>query len=527
MANPLYRRKTSNETRTDSKLKPNPGGRTGFKTVEPKISLNLLASILLLAVFIGSVISDSSIFRDSHIITSLGMVSYPSEIFIAVDSSKVIAVNNLSLGLMLDNEWKDWSDNSVHRELARNASFKLVRVFDWKSSSLQPVTYWNESTKTGTFNWTYVDLLVQRIFEIGAEPLFCFGSYSTDGPHIPSGMAVNPRTDLPYPESFAAYTSEWVKHFKAIGLPVRFYEVWNEPWTYFGWNPVNLTKLVNYMELFNAVATSMRQENPSLMISFDFICRKPVLDYWLANEGADVDFISFHKYDAWIVGQFSDAEMFARTESEYFGTWPLGYSVTEARQVWFNARGKLLPIINSESNFNSAWETGTDPKIQQMTGAIWLALTLRMAMLNGLSYNIYYSFSSSLSWGRKSTETGGAGFGMVNSDNNQPWYPYYVHHLLGKNLGVGDRLVNITSSSDDVRTIAWVHNETLNIFLICKVDQARRLHLRGVQSELIFFKVDNTILWETPNIQKGIINSTEPLGINGYTVLLLQTQTLP
>lgn len=444
-----------------------------------------------------------------------------ADVLVKVDSSRIIAMNNFSIGFMLDQEWKGYADNSVRRGLARDAGFKLIRVFDWKSTSPHPCTQWNESNRTGTCNWTDIDTLVQRILEIGAQPMFCLGASGSDGPLIPSGMAVNPDTNLPYPESFAAYASDWVRHFKANGLPVRFYEIWNEPWTYFGWEPVAPVKLANYMQLFNAAAASMRGENPNLLISFDFIVRKPVLDYWLANGGADVDYLDFHKYDSWSVGQYTDAELLGRAESQYFGTWPMGYSVDDARRVWLNARGKLLPVVGSEGNLNSAWDGGTDPKIQQLVGAVWTALVLRMGIMNGLSYNIYYSLSSSASWGKK-TSTGGAGFGMINADVNKPWYPYYVQYLLGRNLAPGDSLVDSASSIDDVRALAWIHNGMLNVLLICKVDQPRTVYLQGVAGQASLVKIDNAVPWTTPALQSGAVNVGEPLIMNGYTVALLQ-----
>jgi hypothetical protein len=350
--------------------------------------------------------------------------------------------------------------------------------------------------------------------------MFCLGASVSDEPQIPPGMAVNPDTNLPYPQSFAAYASEWVNHFKVKGYPVRFYEIWNEPWTYFGWEPVQFTKLANYMQLFNATATSMREQNPNVSISFDFIARKAVLDYWLANGGADVDYLDLHKYDSWSVGQYTDAEMLGRAESEYFGTWPLGYSVVEARQVWLNARGKLLPVISSESNFNGAWEGGTDPRIQQMVGAVWTSLVLRMGILNGLSYYTYYSLSSSASWG-KTTSTGGAGFGMINYDSNQPWYPYYVQYMLGRSLAPGDPLVGIASSSEDIRALAWIHNGELKILLTCKVDEPRTVYLQGVTGQASSTKIDNTIPWTTPSVQNAAVDASAPLMMSGYTVVLL------
>ena len=440
---------------------------------------------------------------------------------VQVNHSKIIAINQLSPGFMLDEEWKGYVNTGVRRELAQEADFKLIRIFDWKSSSPQPCSSWNETAGSGECDWTTIDRLVQNILDIGAEPLFCLGASGSNGPRIPSGMAINPTTNLPYPKSFAAYATEWVRHFKAQGLPVRFYEIWNEPWTYFGWEPVNRTKLANYEQLFNAVAASMRRENSKVLISFDFIVDKPVLDYWLANKGANVDYLDLHKYDSDFVAQSNSSEIFRLAESQYFGTWPLGYSIGDARRVWHNARGKVLPVIISEGNLDSAWDSGTDPRIQQMVGAVWTALVLRLAAINGVSYNVYYSFSSSASWGSTNTQTGGAGFGMINADDNKPWYPYYVQYLFGKSLSVGDSLLDSSSSSDDVRTLAWNHAGVLNVLLISTDDQPRIVHLQGANGKATLVRIDGTIPWTNPALQNGTVNADEPLRMNGYTVALL------
>lgn len=138
--------------------------------------------------------------QTSKTISSLGSITPWPRVDITVNTNIMIGVNNLSLGFMLDHEWKSWRDSLARIELARNASFKLVRFFDWKTSSPDPCTYWNESSRIGNFNWTEVDLLVRRIFDIGAEPFITLGSYADGKSRIPSGMAVNPATELPYPE---------------------------------------------------------------------------------------------------------------------------------------------------------------------------------------------------------------------------------------------------------------------------------------------------------------------------------------
>ena len=463
----------------------------------------------------------------THVEASTGTINYWPRVDITVNVSKVIGVNNLSLGFQLDwHRWKTFMDRPVQWQLTEDAGFRLVRVFDFRSTNprLMPCVYWNESTKSGVWDWTNVDALTLKIFEIGAEPLFCLGwARDNIGRYIPSGMTVNPITQLPYPESYAAYAAEWVKHFRELGLPVRFYQIMNEPFFYFGWNAENMTRLGYFVEFWNMVARAMRRENPDILLSHDAITQKRVFDYWILY-GDDVGFLDFHKYDAGSIGQYSDAETFRRAEIRGFEdvSWSALYSINIARQKWFNSRGKWPPAISSESNFNSAWETGTDPKIQQMAGPVWLALVLRTGILKGVNYNIYFEFSSSKSWELANRPSGGCGFGMTNEDDNQPWYPYYVHKIIGSNLGIMDKIVETRSTSDDIKTLAWIHDGKLVILLICKVEEPRMINFHGITGQFNLMWIDSTVPYTSPKVQEATKNVGDQIKLNGYTVVLLK-----
>jgi hypothetical protein len=259
------------------------------------------------------------------------------------------------------------------------------------------------------------------------------------------------------------------------------------------------------------------------LLSHDAITQKKVFEYWLLY-GDDVDFLDFHKYDADTIGQYSDAEMFNRAEIRGFEdvSWSALLSVSTARQRWFNARGKWLPVINSESNFNSAWKTGMDPKVQQMAGSVWLALVLRTGILKGLDYNVYFEFSSSKSWELANRPSGGWGFGMTNEDNNEPWYPYYVHKMIGSSLSLGDEIVEAKSTSDEIRTLAWIHDGKLVILLICKVVEPRMINVQGVTGRFNVIWIDGTIPYTSPELQKNTKDVGDPIKLNGYTVMLLE-----
>lgn len=449
-----------------------------------------------------------------------------TQVDVTVDPSKTVSTNDYAVGFSLDHVMnygeREFLYDSATRQLALDADFKLVRIVDFRSN-FQPCTRWYESSQTGSFNWAGVDDLVEKIFEVGAEPLVVlgsFGGYHTD-PVVPRGMAINPSTGLPYPESFAAYCAEWVRHFKSRGMPVRFYEIINEAWYYFwdSWGKTNTAKRRNLVTLLNAVYDRMREVDSNVLIGTDSSMFRSFLDYFVDN-GRGLGFLSFHKYDSGSTSD-SDSSILNSVDRRGFETNSDRYSPNDAREVWYKSRGVNLPVIISEANLSWIWQDGTDPRIQKMLGAVWSALMIRTCITEGVQYSCYYLFLSSRNTGR-TTSTGGYGFGMVNSDDNQPWYPYYVHKMIGNNLKIGDPIVSSSSSRSEISPLAWIHENKLNILLICEVDSQRAIRLYGISGQLDYFKVDNTVSWQSPRVQTGVISSTNTFTLNGYTVMLLQ-----
>jgi beta-xylosidase len=451
----------------------------------------------------------------SKSILSTGTISYWPSIDVSVNSSRIIGINNFSLGFELAYEWKVWRDSAALRQLAEDAQSKLVR---FKNIRIEPCKFWNDTSGTGAFDWSNVDSLIQRILEVGAQPLICLGHSDSSGIVIPPGMTVNSTTGLPNSDSFAAYCAEWVKHFEVSSVPIEYYEVWNEAFFYFYKNWVfNETKLGYFLELFNTCYDAMHDQKSEIRIGSDASLYRKFLDYWKTH-GGKLDFFSFHKYDCDGLSM-DDGTPLLRAERRYFETDALFYGVRDARQIW----KADLPAIASECNWAATSAGGTDPRLQKVVGAVWLALFLRKAMLENVQYSVYFTFSSSKSWELANKPSGGFGFGMVNNDDNQPWYPYYVQKLVGVNLSVGDSILDSESSSDDVRSIAWLHNGTLNVLLACKVDESRIVHLRGIGAQTYISKIDGSVSYLTPSVQTGNFSSADPLMINGYTVILLQT----
>ncbi len=467
----------------------------------------LLLSIVLLA---SASASTSSRLAVAH---SSGEISYLAGVNVSVDPANNIGVNSLSVGFKLDHEWKRWRDSTTLRRLARDAGFRIINSYTVKSTSPDPCVYWNSSTKTGVFNWSNLDSLVRAMMDAGAEPMISIMLYDMASMYLPSGMPVNATTNLPVADQFAVFAAEYPKHFKAVGLPVKWYEINEEGFEYFGWNAANgLTKLQNYIDVWNAAARAMRAQDPTIKISDDSITMPKVFDYWLTH-GDDVDFLSFHKYDSYSLtpgssGYATDSQLIAMADTRCYQTSSNFYGIDDARQKWAAQRGKTLPVVNHETNLNSHWSTGTDPRIQTMVGAVWTALMLRMSAIKQLTYVLYYSFATS------NTNH----FGLINSTSNQPHYSYYIFDWFGNNLIVGDSLVKSTSSSTEVVSLAWIHQETLNLLLINKADNSKTIRLQGLVGQIAFVRIDASSF----ALQTGVFDASQLITMNGYTVELLQ-----
>jgi hypothetical protein len=333
-------------------------------------------------------------------------------------------------------------------------------------------------------------------------------------------MAIDPNTLMPYPDSYAAYAAAWVKHFKDTGRAVKYFGIMPEAQTYIGWSPPGDAKrIANFVKLFNAAYTKMHQADSQVMVSTDCSLEKHFFSYFL-NYGVGIDFLDFHKYDGWKYPQYTDAEMFTMAEGKYFVTDYTAYSISEARQKWLEKHGKTLPAILSEGNFNAAYADGADPRIPQMAGAVRTALVARAGMLNGLMYDLYYRLSSSASY-EQSRPTGGTGFGMINSDNNKPWYPYLVLKMIATSLSPGDKILQTSISNNNYfRAIAWNHNGQVTLLLISKTKQAYDMKIEGLTGTINYSKVDESISWKTPAVQSG--QYKDYLTLNGYAVALFR-----
>ena len=454
---------------------------------------------------------------DDKALTATFTQTTSGAISIVVDKNSVIYTNALTLGVQLDWEAELYRTTPAMQTLATDANVGMFRIWDFE---LQPCVKWSDTTKTGTWDWTKTDDLLRKIIANGAIPLIVMGKFNlaTVKLYLPTGMANSATTGLPNPASWAAYCAEWVRHFKQVGISVKYYEIVNEANHYYGWVATD-PKLGYFMSLFNAAAKAMRAADPNIKLGNDCLILVNVCDAFIAK-GELVDFLSYHAYGSDGDLTATDASIFTYAEIRHMTVMPTKYGVTKAVELYKASRGKSLEVLRTESGLDWAHGGGADPRIPQMAGAVYTALSIRSAVLSGIKYSVYFSYASSAKVELQRT-TKSTGFGMINSDDSKPWYPYYVYKMIGPSLDPNDKIVSSTVGSTDLRVLSWLHGGYMYTLIVNKVTQPRYVSITGMASQVSYQKVDNSVSYKTPSIQTGSVSTTNIL-LNGYTVLLLK-----
>ena len=489
-----------------------------------KASVRIFFLIGLFLSISSSLISQYNLFSQAHgsiTIRNNGIVTF-EPLNVTIDYGLPMLTNNLSLGVQIVHEVDTLISSSLLQQKLSLCHFKLIRVF--VTESLKPCVHWDEANDEGIYDWDYFDSVISLIYHMGAEPMLVLD-------RAPDGIYVDPDIRLPDSESFAQYAEDLTQHAKDKGWNIKYWEIWNEPQhsVIIKWGDEDeVSRFVNF---FNIVAERIHEILPDALCGTDSSNVNPIFDYF-SQYAYGVGFLSFHKYDAdgtWLSnpeGYLSDKEVIEKAAQGR--SYSYEYTFEEMRDIWKIMRGEELPIICSETNLNSQWRNGTDPRIQQPIGAVWYAEELRSFITGGVEYSVYYHFASDDSPNWETTkQTEGAGFGMVNDTlPHVEWYPYLVNYLIGSNLCTGDAIVYSSSTNQTMlSTVAWKTAEQSKLLLICKVDSLVRVVVKFIglsinpEAQVNIMRIDSNEI--------GLQIETVPyeanlnFSMNGYSVLLL------
>jgi hypothetical protein len=457
----------------------------------------------------------------SQNISSYGKITYVQTITINVDYSSQIGTNNLELGSQV-HYWMELWDNPTLQDQARAAKMKLIRYFVfWEDHN--PCTSWDETTHKGTWDWTELDKNVDAILALGAEPLLCLNpeDQRRGACSLPPGMQVNPITQTPYAESFAAYAKAVAQHFKDRGITIKHWEVFNEPasiWTYYPDPYIQENKPIwaEFVNIFNVVTSDIHGVFTNALVGTSTGCARGWSEY-LAEHGVGVDWIGTHKYDSGWGNEYADDEELFRRAVHGLGyeeneprVHDFLFTPDEALDKWEQIRGLRPPFYLTETNLNYEWNP-FDHRAHQVIGAAWFAEQTRDLVMRGVRYSLWYELAGPTT----------SGFGMVELwGSHDEGYPYYVNSLISQNLEYGNPLFEANSSDPElVSVLAWRNANRICVMLIMKQDAMISVNVNQLTSGgFTLYRIDGSKV----EIHEEVYGSNPRiLTLQSYTVALL------
>ncbi len=187
-----------------------------------------------------------------------------------------------------------------------------------------------------------------------------------------AGMVVycNLKRNKSLPEGAADWVSVRKNNGQKNPFGVKYFEVGNEPWLFFDRMPKGYNRaeaIAHYMNCLEAIVNAMRAVDPSIQIITDGEI-KEVCEQLKYRMGSKINFIAFHSYLPWGIGQVKlEGKTFPvnkMTENEIWNAWvstpfmdsTTGLSAYPLQGSYAAVRQTGYPIACTEWNWNGWWQ---------------------------------------------------------------------------------------------------------------------------------------------------------------------------
>jgi hypothetical protein len=348
-------------------------------------------------------------------------------------------------------------------------------VLRWSQVYDAPAT-WNQASGSVSFNFTAFSALMNLSESVGAKVYLSLpaGSWG-DGNSLPAGMPLNTSAWVnwwghssgyyPALSAYRTFLTTFVRDVTARGWNIAYWNIGNEV-------PVGFNKTVaaEFVTVFNAAATDIHSVLPHAVVGSD-VFTWPTKTKYFAEAIQGAGFLSFHDYPATglcanpatycppdnVKGYLTDSQIIANSNN--YSDLPWSESPRAAQESWYNVTGQWLPIIDSETDLNSAQQNGFDPRGPTLFNAAWLVSQLIDGASQNLSSMLVYSFSELWPPGPSPTEQyGGWGQGILaqeSSGSTIKFAPYWALDLWASAVPHGARELPLTDGdSSMVRAFA-------------------------------------------------------------------------
>jgi hypothetical protein len=348
--------------------------------------------------------------------------------------------------------------------LAQSVNPSLVR---WSQVYDAPAT-WDNTTQTVSFDFSAFTPLMNLTKSLQSQSLLSLpaGSWG-DGNVLPAGMPMNESLLVnwyghstgyfPTPAAYRTYVTTLAKNIKAHGWTITYWNVGNEVPIW-----ISMSYAEGFATVFNVASAAIHSVFPKALVGSDVITAPGKLKYF-ATTLHGVEFLGFHFYPASRLcpnpGTFCtpDGQNGYLTNSEILNatrglanSWEFAPPAL-SRLEWFNYTGKWLPVIDEESNLNTAQSQGTDPRQQTLFDAAWLTWLYMTASNEHVRAVATYSLLSNDPLPSSPTLAyGGWGFGIAaeSGSGSLTYYaPYWAARLWGSNVPASSEELKVSTGN--------------------------------------------------------------------------------
>jgi hypothetical protein len=477
--------------------------------------------ILTLAMFFSLIVPQATSNLQARI-RCFGSVSYgtSASFTVNVDFGNQTMSNSFRLGTQI-NEWR-WlliTGCQELRDACKALNFGYMR--DITIGRFQPCKSWDPSKNTGTYDWRDFDALIEFIRWCGAEPIITLES---DGISGMTGAGLN---RLPDPIQFGVHCQNVIRHCNQNGYETKYFDLTNE--AYFNYSP---EELCNW---YNIVQGYCYAEDESILLGQSACHRPQFFDYYV-DHIQGLKWFPYHGYTDWPANSgTADGTILSRAEDLSYGALNTRVRTPkEMREMWHSKHGEWLDAICIETNMNSGFDAtyGTDPRMQQIFGAVYWAEITRSRILDGARGAVWYEYCSYDLTLKNPPCQGGRGLGMIDMYAPfEEWYPYCVNWLYGNNLKEGDGIYESASSDfENISSLAWKDGSEYKLLLIGKTNTTFSVQVNFQGIEVQKAKVQAIEGTGDPENVVGSIKESSTsaplrLTLSGYCVVLLSAST--
>ena len=361
----------------------------------------------------------------------------------------------------------------------------------WSQAYNAPAT-WGGGKNPAKFNLTHFGPMWNFTRDLGSQAILSVpaGSWG-DGNILPAGMPLN-KTLLvnwyghstgyfPTAAAYATYLTAFAEDLKSHGWIVPYWNIGNEVPVW-----ISMSYAKAFAVVFNAGVSAIHSVFPTALVGSDVLTAPGKMSFF-ASSLKNVGFLGIHFYPSGhlcgdgttfcipndVNGYLTDSSIIANSSGEAH-SWQF-VAPGLSRIEWHNLTGNWLPVIDTETNLNTAQDQGTDPRQQTLFAAAWLSDSYITASTQSMKGVVSYSLLSNPVTPDSPTKAyGGWGFGLAvepNATTTIPYAPYWAANLWGTSIPAGAKTVEVqTGNAYFIRAMAARDGSDLQLVIVNLAD---------------------------------------------------------